>query len=204
MKTAIIGLILGSIFCVAAGALSDRLPRPLQRRLRADAAAAVVCATTLAMLCRVPFRGVGMAALAAVALAGAFIGRRVAADAAFIRLCVYYGDRAHGPDWPAMADLGGGVLAIDASMTDAALFVSSALAFDLHRPDEAMALVRAAARRGPKDDWRLAAFGGGLAAVGGGDAAAARRLIEPWVGRPDCPRMLLRLYAFSEKSGRRI
>ena len=151
---------------------------------------------------------------------GAFLTlgmRRLAADLSLIRLIMYYGTpelehaeeghdhashtgRAHGVDY------GGGsyheildrtlqVLDLDPYFTYAALFSAGALAFNLQRPDEALAVLQKAMERNPKE-WTYHAY---VVAIGfhkKGDAKQVLEQLTPVLSEPDCPTLLKNMVAF--------
>lgn len=153
--------------------------------------------------------------------------RRLAADLAFIRLLMYYGSpeqhqglehEEHGPDdGHAHAPVEAGrerehlgilprtlrILDLDPYFSYATIYSAGALAFNLRRPDEALAVLRHAIARDPRN-WKYHAY---VAAVGfsqKGDVDAAREQLEPIARDPECPTMLKHMLAFmNARLGRR-
>ncbi|MBI4346519.1 MAG: hypothetical protein HY553_06670 [Elusimicrobia bacterium] len=149
--------------------------------------------------------------------------RRLAADIEFIRLLMYYGSageqgqdgsadaHAHpegehddGPGaYPQLASRTLRILDLDPWFSYVALYSAAALAFNLDQPDQALAVLRHAAARDPKN-WQYRAY---VAAIGfskTGDAAKVHRELEPVVRDPECPTMLKNIVAFlSRRLGRR-
>ena len=145
--------------------------------------------------------------------------RRGAADAALIRMLVYYGtpeadeddeapghvhgagDRDHperswgGGHYPELLPRARRILALDPGFSYAALWASGALAFNLGRVDEATALLELALRAQP-GNWQYRAY---LAAIGfqkRGDPNRVLALLEPTLAQPDCPTMIKSMVAF--------
>lgn len=149
--------------------------------------------------------------------------RRLAADLAFIRLLMYYGsapeeaERADGAGHGPGDGHGHGrerehlellprtqrILDLDPFFEYATLYSAGALAFNLRRPEEALAVLRHATARDPRN-WKYHAQ---VAAVGftqKGDIESARRQLEPIVEDPACPTMLVNMLAFMNvRLGRR-
>jgi tetratricopeptide (TPR) repeat protein len=87
------------------------------------------------------------------------------------------------------------MLELDPRFSYAALYAAGALAFNLDRPDEALALLDSA-RRGEPRDWR---YGAAIAAIGfhkKGDGASVLRELEPVLRDSECPPMIKNMAAF--------
>jgi len=139
--------------------------------------------------------------------------RRVAADAGMIRLLIYYGTVETGSDEEAAVQGGGSypeigararrILALDPTFSYASLWAAGALAFNLKRPDEALALLDDALKADP-GNWKYRAY---VAAIGfkkKGDSGRVLALLEPTLSQPDCPTMIKSMVAFLyERAGRR-
>ncbi|OGS08677.1 MAG: hypothetical protein A2270_01535 [Elusimicrobia bacterium RIFOXYA12_FULL_51_18] len=152
--------------------------------------------------------------------------RRLAADVWFIRLMQYYGspdiderenlyaempDAGHGQpghhcagahfgegQYPDFLPLASHILALDPYFTNAGLYTAGSLAFNLHRPEEAVGFLNGALVYHPKE-WKYATL---LAAIGyskSKDPAKVARIITPLIMEPDCPVMLRQLAAFLNK-----
>ncbi|HBB66467.1 MAG: hypothetical protein A2X28_09620 [Elusimicrobia bacterium GWA2_56_46] len=136
--------------------------------------------------------------------------RRLAADVWFIRLMQYYGappemDGSSGPEpefgggtYPDFLPIARHILALDPYFTNAGLYASASLAFNLSRPAEAVSLLNEALLYHPRE-WRYVTL---LAAIGyskASDPAKVARLIMPLIMEPDCPVMLRQLAAFLNK-----
>lgn len=95
------------------------------------------------------------------------------------------------------------ILDLDPFFSYAAIYSAGALAFNLRRPDEALAVLRHAVARDPRN-WKYHAY---VAAVGfskKGDVDAARSQLEPIARDPQCPTMLKHMLAFmNARLGRR-
>lgn len=133
--------------------------------------------------------------------------RRLAADLAFIRLLMYYGteeersrhshrevDQGQG-DYPELGPRAMRILDLDPWFVYAAQYASAALAFNMDKPDEALAVLRHAIARDPKN-WQYHAY---VAAVGfrkQGDPAKVRDQLMSVVDQPDCPTMLKNITAY--------
>lgn len=91
------------------------------------------------------------------------------------------------------------VLEIDPNFTVAGLYGAGSLAFNLNRPDEAVALLEYALKYSPRE-WKYLKV---LAAIGysrkGGDPAAVAGALAPLLKDPDCPVMLKQQAAFLNK-----
>ena len=190
------------------------------------AAAAAAAALNLA------YRGIPVPAYppaAAVSLAGEGVVasvslwslgmRRLAADLGFVRLLVYYGTSEEGREEEVERSEHGGafgadlymemlprarrILAIDPYWPYPVMYGASALAFNLQRPQEALALLAEALTYKPRDKQFLAT----VAAVGfqrKGDLSRALDELMPAVDAPDSPTMLKNVAAYmNERSGRR-
>ena len=141
--------------------------------------------------------------------------RRLAADVWFIRLMQYYGShevkRVRGEDghielepdfgsgkYPEFLSLSRHILALDPYFTNAGLYAAGSLAFNLHRPEEAVSFLNGAMVYHP-GEWKYVTL---LAAVGyskAKDPAKVARIIAPLLREPDCPVMLRQLAAFLNK-----
>ncbi|MBI5596063.1 MAG: hypothetical protein HY928_08245 [Elusimicrobia bacterium] len=192
--------------------------------MKAALAAALAAAALNLSLCPPPLLAPG----AAVSLAGdgvvtnaAFwsLGmRRLAADLAFIRLLVYYGtheddeEGGHhgydGPDrkhdgYPEVMPRVRRIMAMDPFWSHPVMYGVGALAFNLERPDEALALLEEALARRPGDAQLISL----VAAVGfhrGGDLAQAVDRMMPAIDLPGTPTMLRNMAAYmNERLGRR-
>lgn len=91
------------------------------------------------------------------------------------------------------------VLEIDPAFTVAGLYGAGSLAFNLNRPDEAVALLEYALKYSPRE-WKYLKV---IAAIGysrkGGDPAAVAESLAPLLKDPDCPVMLKQQAAFLNK-----
>ena len=145
--------------------------------------------------------------------------RRLAADLAFIRLLVYYGTHEdeeegghqhgyEGPDrreegYPEIADRVRRIAAMDPYWNYPVMYGVGALAFNLQRPDEALALLEDALKLQPGDLQYIALVG----AVGfhrGGDLSTAVDRMMPAIDHPGAPTMLRNMAAYmNERLGRR-
>ncbi|MBI4422397.1 MAG: hypothetical protein HY554_01640 [Elusimicrobia bacterium] len=145
--------------------------------------------------------------------------RRLAADLAFIRLLMYYGSAPeaaaggheghHGElqdrsrEHPELADRVLRILDLDPFFEYAVQYAAGALAFNLQRPDDALAVLRHAIARDPRN-WK---YHGYVAAVGfhqRGDAEKVREQLAPIADAPDAPTMLKHMLAFlNVRLGRR-
>lgn len=129
--------------------------------------------------------------------------RRAAADVELIRLLVYYGtpeEGRHGHEWgggeyPELGLRARRALDLDPSLRYAALVGAGALAFNLQRPDEALALLSHALSRDP-GYWQYRAYAGAIAFHRKGDVESAIRLLEPALDEPDCPTLIKSMTAF--------
>ncbi|MCX5794736.1 MAG: hypothetical protein NTY77_04500 [Elusimicrobia bacterium] len=153
--------------------------------------------------------------------------RRLAADLGLVRLLIYYGtaedgepeDEAQhhshlGPAHPELS-LGGGrypelgpralrILDADPAFSYAALLAAGSLAFNLHRPEEALRVLDYALSRDPRNSQ----FHAYVAAIGfhrHGDAKGVISRLEPVLGAADCPVMIKHLvaYLYAEAGQRR-
>ncbi len=131
--------------------------------------------------------------------------RRLAADAGMIRLLIYYGTVEAGADEEA-AEQGGGdypeiavrarrILALDPTFSYAALWAAGALAFNLKRPDEALALLDDAMKADPRN-WKYRAYLGAIGFQKKGDPDRVLALLQPTLSEPDCPTMIKSMVAF--------
>ncbi|MEK7746849.1 MAG: hypothetical protein AAB576_09295 [Elusimicrobiota bacterium] len=142
--------------------------------------------------------------------------RRLAADIAFVRMLLYYGTpeqgghegHAHGPDYGSghyfdLAPQARRILDLDPRFSYTVLYAAGALAFNLDRPQEALALLESGRRTEPKN-WRYAST---IAAIGfhaKGDASKVLSELEPLLRERDCPTMLKNIAAFlCVRSGRK-
>ncbi|MBI5202230.1 MAG: hypothetical protein HY925_11630, partial [Elusimicrobia bacterium] len=138
--------------------------------------------------------------------------RRLAADVDFIRLLMYYGaeEAGHehatheneyhsaGGEYPELAPRAIRILDLDPWFEYAAQYAAAALAFNLEKPDEALAVLRHASARDPKN-WQYRAY---VAAIGfrrAGDMARVRDELLPVTRDPECPVMLKHIVAYIEK-----
>lgn len=200
-------LIVGVAACCALnGALRLRLPTPSTNgpEIRLSADSAVEDAALF---------GLGM--------------RRLAADLGLVRLLVYYGtpeeagvvvEEPGSHPFTGMEHVekswGGGsygqlgpraerILDIDPGFTYVAIYASGALAFNLNRPDDALAVLRYALARQP-DSLELKEY---VAAIGfhrHGNREEVARILEPMLSQPDCPTMIKSIMAsLYLKMGRR-
>lgn len=144
--------------------------------------------------------------------------RRLGADIAFVRLLMYYGTPEPGAEeheeaaghyhheGGSYAELGPRTLRImdlDPYFAYAPLFGAGALAFNLNRPDEALAVLEAAADRDPKQ-WKYRAAMAGIGFHKKGDPLKVIRELSPMLAEPDCPTLLKNLLAFlNRRAGRR-
>lgn len=144
--------------------------------------------------------------------------RRLAADIDFIRLLMYYGSPGDRPaedphehpegefdrgQYPQLASRTLKILDLDPWFSYVALYSAAALAFNLDRPDEALAVLRHASARDPKN-WQYRAAVAAIGFTKTGDAAKVLHEIEPVVKDPECPTMLKNIVAFlSRRLGRR-
>lgn len=176
-------------------ALTSRMTDDLRFRVQADLWLAVAGIVGIAASARTSGlrRGLGAALGAATC---AFFLPRLEADRRFVAMCAYYGDAEAGPSYPGLAARAAAVLDADPGFADAALFAAGALAFDLGRPDEALALLRRASAVSPRD-WRLPAAAGGLGSEKRGAPGAALSIVRPASERPGAPRQLTRLADFA-------
>jgi len=157
--------------------------------------------------------------------------RRMAADITFIQLLMYYGSsdaelaeleagvhrdpaggREHeghshesaGPsEYPEVLPRSLRVIDLDPWFSYAALYGAGILAFNLHRPDEALTLLARAVSRDPKQ-WKYPAY---VAAIGFKKEGRPERVLTeltPFLRDPDCPTMLKNMLAFlNRRQGRR-
>ncbi|HBL17120.1 MAG: hypothetical protein A2X36_01505 [Elusimicrobia bacterium GWA2_69_24] len=151
--------------------------------------------------------------------------RRLAADLAFIRLLIYYGTpedeggahddgHGHGSGTHGEEDYGAGcyaelgpriqrILDMDPFWKYPVLYGAGALAFNLKRPEEALALLRQGLAAAPRDPQYLST----LAAVGlqqRGDTAQVIGELTPLLADPETPTMIKHLVAFmNQRLGRR-
>lgn len=140
--------------------------------------------------------------------------RRLAADLDFVRLLMYYGaaedggEAAHeehegrehgsGGTYPELAPRAIRILDLDPWFSYAAQYAAAALAFNLDKTDDALAVLRHASARDPKN-WQYRST---VAAIGfrrDGDLAKVRSELLPVVRDPDCPTMLKHIVAYLER-----
>ena len=140
--------------------------------------------------------------------------RRLAADLWFIRLLQYYGNRsqeemeasdsselsqAYGTgSYPEFLPMARHVLALDPYFTNAGLFAAGALAFNMYKPEEAVAFLNGAMQYSPRE-WKYPTL---LSAIGyskAEDPGKIADIITPLLDEPDCPVMLRQLGAFLNK-----
>ncbi|MBI3299474.1 MAG: hypothetical protein HYZ75_15010 [Elusimicrobia bacterium] len=181
----------------------------------AGAAAALNLAFSSVSVPRLPARG-GVSLAGEGVVAGAALWslgmRRLGADLGFINLLVYYGTHDEDHDGHEHAAAGGyedllprarRIRALDPYWSYPVLYAAGALAFNLERPDEALALLDEALALRPGDRELLAT----VAAVGfqkKGDLTAALERLMTAVDGPDAPTMLKNMAAFmNERLGRR-
>ena len=143
--------------------------------------------------------------------------RRLAADLEFVRLLIYYGSpesraqdealehSAWNPAHPESSwgggrylELGGRarrILSLDPTFSYVAQYAAGALAFNLGRSEEALALLRSALDHDPgnKDYQR---YIGAIGFSRNGDMRGAVELLEPTLADPDCPTMIKSMAAF--------
>jgi tetratricopeptide (TPR) repeat protein len=156
--------------------------------------------------------------------------RRLAADISFIQLLVYYGSPEEEPErpfdylaqyysserhgehhhenyeggsYPELGPRALRILELDPLFSYAPLYSAGALAFNLQRPDEAVALLDEARKREPKN-WRYSTT---IAAIGfhrKGDGEKVLAELAPVLSDPDCPTMLKNIAAFlNVRTGRK-
>ena len=95
------------------------------------------------------------------------------------------------------------ILDLDPAFSYVPIYTSGALAYNLNRPDEALALLEYASKRDPKN----VKYGAYIAAIGfhrHGDAEAVIRLLEPLLDTPDCPTLIKSMVAFLDKRTGRL
>ena len=152
--------------------------------------------------------------------------RRLSADLGLIRMLVYYGspesgdqeghyhqhdehghevlDPLHperswgGGRYPELGPRAMRILDIDPSLSYAALYASGALAFNLNRPQEALAVLEYALKRDPKN-FQYHAYIGAIGFHKNGDMASVVRILKPMLDSPDCPTMIKSMMAFLYK-----
>ncbi|HVE13825.1 MAG TPA: tetratricopeptide repeat protein [Elusimicrobiota bacterium] len=137
---------------------------------------------------------------------------RLAADLAFIRLVVYYGspdrdarEQAEHPEEGPHDHAGGvyrdigpralRVLSLDPYFEYPVLYAAGALAFNLHRPDEALSLLAEALRYEPRN-WKYLSYVGAVGFAKKGDPERALAELAGVLASPDCPTMLRSIAAF--------
>lgn len=148
--------------------------------------------------------------------------RRMAADLELIRLLVYYGSREPGqeeiedeaekggfdplhPDrfwggghYPEIGPRARRILELDPSFSYPVLYGAGALAFNLNRPGEALALLEEALKREPKNN-EYRAYLGAIGFHKQGDVERVLALLAPTLSQPDCPTMVKSMVAYMYK-----
>ena len=142
-------------------------------------------------------------------MGGVLLGmRRLAADVAWIQLLQYYGTpEAHGEDTHGHgpAEFGGGrypdflarakrVVDIDSTFHYAYLYAASSLAWNLERPDEALALLADGVARNPTY-WRFRMYAAAILYRRQGRFDDMLNLLENVANYPDCPNLVRVLLA---------
>lgn len=143
-------------------------------------------------------------------LAGVAAGmRRLTADVAWISVLQYYGAReehsegdAHadephdfaGGSYPALGPMTLRVTRLDPSFHYAYLYGAGALAFNLDRPDEALAILEEAIRYNPTY-WKFRLYVGAIAYKQRGQNEQMIALLEDAIRFPDCPTMVKSILA---------
>ena len=141
--------------------------------------------------------------------------RRLAADIEFMRLLIYFGsseDRGEaeehvhesGPaSYPELAPRVLRILEIDPYFRYAAEYGAGALAFNVHRPAEAVDVLTHALARDPKN-WRYRAYLAAIAFDKQGKPELVRAQLSTVADAPEAPTMLKHLLAFLDlRLGRR-
>ena len=141
--------------------------------------------------------------------------RRLAADIGLVRLLVYYGtpekeERGHerhehgggfgGGHYPEIGPRAREILSIDPGFAYPVLYGAGALAFNLDRPDEALALLAFGLQTMPHNQ-QLRAYTAAVAFHKKGDAARVIEMLEPTLSEPDCPTMIKSMLAFLYRRG---
>ncbi|MFH1724759.1 MAG: hypothetical protein ABII00_09070 [Elusimicrobiota bacterium] len=148
--------------------------------------------------------------------------RRLAADIAFVRLLIYYGTAEyHGPGHHHAHHHWGGpeygcglyaqigpralrILDLDPFWSYPLLYGAGALAFNLERPDEGVALLKEGLAYRPRDPEFLA-YMAAIAFHEKGDMARVITELTPVMREPDAPTMLKNMVAFmNERLGRKV
>ncbi len=141
--------------------------------------------------------------------------RRFGGDMAFLQMLQYYGTwhddetaaGEHAPEGAAdlhpekrlalygdFLDHGLRIVSLDPYFHFAYLFGSGALAFNLNRPDEALALLERGIRRDPSH-WPFRLYAGAIAYRKAAEPDKVIALLEEAVRDPDCPTLLLNILA---------
>lgn len=134
--------------------------------------------------------------------------QRLAADIEFIDLLVYYGTPENGPaggrsfatgagDYPELGPRGRRIAELDPTFDFAVEYAAGALAFNVGRPDEALALLRFALRGDPGNS-RYQQYLGAVAFAQNGDIRSVVDVLGPLTQQPDCPAMIKSMVAFME------
>lgn len=131
--------------------------------------------------------------------------RRLAADLEFVRLLVYYGTTETGDEeaelatggghYPEVGPRGRRIAELDPTFSYAVQYAAGALAFNLHRPDQALELLRYALSQDP-DNLQYRQYIGAVGFSKEGDIRKVVELLEPMLGRADCPAMIKSMVAF--------
>ncbi len=142
--------------------------------------------------------------------------RRIFADIWFVRLMQYYGTpeeeeeegHVHGPHchhfnygsgrYPDFYPMSVHLLSMDPYFENAVLYASASLAFNLERPEKAVALLKIALTHSPKK-WKYLSM---LAAIGYSKSRQPEKLADiflDFLKEPDCPTMIKQLAAFLNK-----
>lgn len=149
--------------------------------------------------------------------------RRQAADLHFIRLLQYYGtpegeaaeeDPGHGMpghihrgaqgegEYPELVPRTLHILELDPYFRYATLYTAGALAFNMGKPEQAIALLRRALERDPKA-WRYHLYIAAIAYRKDREFGKLVVVLEPAIGDPECPAMLKLIVAgIYQKLGR--
>jgi tetratricopeptide (TPR) repeat protein len=100
--------------------------------------------------------------------------------------------------YPEFLSLARHIAALDPYFTNAGLYAAGSLAFNIHRPEEAVSFLNGALVYHPKE-WKYVTM---LAAIGyskAKDPAKVAKIIAPLLMEPDCPVMIRQLAAFLNK-----
>ncbi|MBI4375889.1 MAG: hypothetical protein HY549_05500 [Elusimicrobia bacterium] len=141
--------------------------------------------------------------------------RRLAADLGLIRLLIYYGtpEDHHGHHtvaehfgsghYPELGPRAMRILDLDPSFSYAPIYSAGALAFNLDRPEEALAVLRHALSRDPGNP-EYHRYAGAIGFHKKGDPRKVLELLEPALENEATPTMIKHLAAFLfERSGQR-